>query len=139
MSTYFTQQRKHNDYITIAHISDLHFKKDIELPDFNKGQNSTMIGAHLKTLIEDVQKFGTDILCLTGDIEDNTWKEALRRADLSSLNNEERLADWNTHLTIVFERMRTFLEDACKQLSINPQEGLFVSNRSGSTRYAAVG
>lgn len=111
--------RKHPEYVTIAHISDLHFTQDTRFPP-DPG------GAHLAQLIEDIKNFQPDILAVTGDFADNPFSNALKQLSLDLFSHEAGWDAWNRSLRDTFVRSRNFLEDLCRQCHIEPAIGLFV-------------
>lgn len=111
--------RKHPEYVTIAHISDLHFTPDTRFPP-DPG------GAHLAQLIEDIKNFQPDILAVTGDFADNPFSNALKQLSLDLFSHEAGWDAWNRSLRDTFVRSRNFLEDLCRQCHIEPAIGLFV-------------
>lgn len=111
--------RKDDHFFTIAHISDLHFESSTKFPPGSEN-------VHLKKLIEDINIYSPDILCVTGDIAENPWREALRLSNLSNLGREADFSQWNSSLSQTFRRTLEFLKHACNRCAIESNDGLFV-------------
>jgi 3',5'-cyclic AMP phosphodiesterase CpdA len=111
--------RKNDEFFTIAHISDLHFESSTVFPP-------DLGNVHLEKLIADVGYYSPDILCVTGDIAENPWSEALRISNIRRLGSKTEFSQWNSSLLLTFRKSLAFLYHACRQWSIEPSTGLFV-------------
>src|SRR5712664_4742446 len=95
--------RKHPKYVTIAHISDLHFNSSTQFPP---ADNSNV---HLIKLIRNLKDHQPDLLCVTGDIADNTWRDSLKGWSFEPIGDQEKLEGWNLQLKATFQRSLAFL------------------------------
>jgi hypothetical protein len=110
--------RKNPKHITIAHISDLHFSRTTNFPPDSRN-------VQLEELIKSLKLQQPDLLCVTGDIADNTWSETLKGWNSQPVGDQQALEGWNQHLRSTFQQSLDFLKHACNELAIDPNYGLF--------------
>src|SRR4029077_11565684 len=109
---------KHNDFLSIAHISDLHFKLQTAVDE-----------SHLAALRRAVKDENVDMLVVTGDIADNPigdilaslWDQPNRLETIMSLfaPKEAIFNNWQNNLTTTFQTARSFLEGVCSDGNIS--------------------
>ncbi len=121
-------RRRDPKHVTIAHISDLHFKPTTSFPRFvaaHGNEPAIMVegDANLRELVRDLAAQKPDILAVTGDIADNPFSQALK--ELLVPQDERQLSEWNSSLTKTFADARVFLNEVCRVCGIEPA-ALFV-------------
>lgn len=111
--------RKNLGRTVIAHISDLHFRSDT---DFNNQPWNALVAD-----LSDKDRPPVDVLVVTGDLIDAPL--TLKRHLPAGLVE--------TETSRAFKRVAQYLDLLCKNLSIKPEEGLFVV--PGNHDYRAIG
>lgn len=111
--------RKSSDYVTIVHLSDLHFDQNTAFPN---EPNHSILGQLLKDPIG--RKCRPDLVCVTGDIAENPFREALKRGEHVQIGEASR--SWEETLGEAFSRGRDFLYAACRYWGVEPDTHLFV-------------
>lgn len=120
--------RRHNDYVTIVHLSDLHFPPPNEQPrsKLNPGY------PEFDFLIDDICKQKPDLICVTGDIADNPYSALIKKAWTlpkfidELIKEKSRFEEWSNSLEKTFEEARIFLEKLCSKNELIPSTALHV-------------
>ena len=119
--------RKHPAYVTVLHLSDLHFAAKTPWP---KEAEESVLGRLLEDVkVGDPEKgsFDPDILCVTGDLAENPLRELIKRGKHIQFGENKDLKSWEENLRITFENAHQFLLSACKYWKIeDPAKSLFV-------------
>jgi 3',5'-cyclic AMP phosphodiesterase CpdA len=109
-------ERNHRDYVTIVHLSDLHFPSPSVRsrigfnPDFNNGTS-----ANVAALVAQICGHKPDLICVTGDIADNPDDWALFRR-----------ARFVATATSVFSSARQVLRHLCGEANASTGAKLLV-------------
>jgi 3',5'-cyclic AMP phosphodiesterase CpdA len=112
--------RHAKDYVTVAHVSDLHIGIPGEEDRTTFNTYFSQFGAELKA-----QK--VDLVCVTGDIADNPIKDwlAFGRDTLLDAKSAARLAHWIDGLDKTFARARDHFSEWAKTSGLDLSERFF--------------
>ena len=112
--------RKNPQHITIAHLSDLHFTSQTIFPP---KPNADVC---LVELVESLKKHQPDVVCITGDVASNTWRESLKGWSSDPVGDTGALEAWNCQLRGVFDRSLDFFKYLCSELDIDISVSFFI-------------
>lgn len=123
-------KRKHPDWVTIVHLTDLHFPTDEAQPRCEINQE--ILEKNWSVLAREIAKQQPDLICVTGDLVDNPFTEAIRSDPkwlgrvLLKLKLQIDSSDWEDRLRTTFGRVRKFLETVCIESNLDPSASLCV-------------
>lgn len=122
MTAFARLSRKDSRFVRIAHISDLHFTQDTRFLDRNNPDS------FLTKIADDLVKQQPDVLCVTGDIVDSYWLEALKAKTSSLWSRIRGTGNQGTRKPLLdtLVSARTFFEELCTRVGIDSKTALFV-------------
>jgi len=124
-----TIERKNPEYVTIAHLSDLHFVPVGAEPRFKANPD---IESGWEGLIQDIVDQKPDLVCVTGDIVDNPFSDLIKNAPNFSMlikvsrGKELEVKNWSDSLEATFTSALAILKLICKRAGIDPNKSLYV-------------
>jgi 3',5'-cyclic AMP phosphodiesterase CpdA len=128
MTNVLSATRRHPDYVTIAHLSDLHLVPEGAMPRFHANPDRLR---GWKPLISDVASQKPDLICVTGDIVDNPQSDLIKKTlDIKSLygilTGDSAHKAWVESLEGTYRDGLSLLSAICAECGIDPDVGLYV-------------
>ncbi len=124
-----TIERQKPEYVTIVHLSDLHFVSHGSTPRFEANPDNE---SNWDGLIRDIVDQRPDLVCVTGDIVDNPFSDLIKKALSESLllrklkGNEVEIKNWYNSLEETFTSALELLKLICSSANIDPEKSLYV-------------
>lgn len=140
MAAIVDARRKQQDFVTIVHLSDLHFPPRGAKPRLAMNPDAA---SNWERLIEDIAEQKPDLLCVTGDLADNPCTDLIRqigrvkpllrkaagifgRLTEGLRDNSAELARWGDSMADTFDDVLRFLHDTCREAGLDPAVALHV-------------
>jgi 3',5'-cyclic AMP phosphodiesterase CpdA len=133
-------KRQQQEFVTIVHLSDLHFPPRGATPRLAMNPDAA---SNWERLIADIADQKPDLLCVTGDLADNPCTDLIRqigrvkpllRKAASVLgpffrdlrDNSAELAQWSNSMADTFDDVLRFLHQTCREAGLDPAVALHV-------------